>query len=123
LIGDLKGVGSRNSRNFCYEFELGSIEEFFINRASNTNTMRGFRDRSDISYEKRDILNFSMQGKVERRWVTGVVNKFVRSWVSGKFESTANHPFIKSFEPTESAPAFQVDVGWMDDLFDWGIPT
>ena len=39
--------------------------------------------------------------------------------MSGKFEATPNHPFIKSFEPTETASAFEIDVGGMDDFLEW----
>lgn len=68
-------------------------------------------------------MNLSMQGKVEGRWITGVIDEFVGSRMAGKFESATDHPFIKPFEPTEPAAAVEVDVGGMYNLFDRGIPS
>ena len=119
LIRDLKGIRTSYSRNFCYEFELGPVEEFFIYRAPNANTMWWFRIDNDLIFGCGNILDLSVKSKVECLWITGVINEFVRSWMSGKFEATPNHPFIKSFEPTESASAFEIDVGLMNDFLYW----
>ena len=70
-----------------------------------------------------DILDFSMQGEVEGGGISRVVQELIGARMAGKFQATANHPLVETFQPTKSTPAFEVNMGGVHHFLDRGIPA
>ncbi len=64
-----------------------------------------------------------MQCQVHRRFFAGVVDEFIGSGRAEKFQAAADHPFVETFQPAQTLPAFEVDVFRVNQPLDRRIPA